>query len=187
VGTSVAIVLLAVLMGQKRRLSLYAVLALALFSAAVPVLGLDDYLLSVKTGQDPSAQGHQESIIKGLEYVAEHPFGSGAGNAGMFATKTNEEGVFIENTYLTLAAEYGILAALCFLGFLFTALRTAWRQRTELGLAAVGIVVGFGAVMLLAPLHNVFSLASWIWFPVGMAVRISTTSEGGSLRGERFS
>jgi hypothetical protein len=176
VGTAVAIILLAVLMRQKRRLSLYAVLALALFSAAVPVLGLDDYLLSAKAGQDPSAQGHQESIIKGLEYVAGHPFGSGAGNAGMFANKRNAEGVFIENTYLTLAAEYGILAALCFLGFLFTALRAAWRQRTDLGLAAVGILVGFGAVMLLAPLHNVFSLACWIWFPVGLMVRSSTAS-----------
>ncbi len=97
----------------------------------------------------------------------------------MFATKSNAEGVFIENTYLTLAAEYGILASRCFLGFLLTAVRAAWRERTQLGYAAVGIVVGFGAVMLLAPLHNVFSLASWIWFPVGQAVRFSTSPQNG--------
>jgi hypothetical protein len=176
-GTAAAIVLLAVIMGQKRRFSLYALLALGLFISAVPILDLGDYLLSTRTGQDLSAQGHRESIVKGLEYVAGHPFGSGPGNAGMFATKSNAEGVFIENTYLTLAAEYGILAALCFLGFLVTALRAAWRERTQLGYAAVGILVGFGAVMLLAPLHNVFSLACWIWFPVGLAVRVSSAPQ----------
>lgn len=176
-GTAAAVILLAVIMRQKRRFSVYAVLALGLFMAAIPVLDLGDYLLSNRTGQDLSAQGHQESIVKGLEYVAGHPFGSGPGNAGMFATKSNAEGVFIENTYLTLAAEYGILAALCFVGFLFTALRAAWRERIQLGYAAVGILVGFGAVMLLAPLHNVFSLASWIWFPVGLAVRLSTSPQ----------
>jgi hypothetical protein len=97
----------------------------------------------------------------------------------MFATKSNAEGVFIENTYLTLAAEYGILVGLCFLGFLLAALRVSWRERTQLGYAAVGILAGFGTIMLLAPLHNVFSLACWIWFPVGLAVRFSTTLEGG--------
>jgi len=173
-GTAVAITLLAVIMHQKRRFSLYAALAVALFAAAVPLLGLNDYLLSSRTGQDLSAQGHQESIVKGLEYVAGHPFGSGPGNAGMFASRSNAEGVFIENSYLTLAAEYGIVVALCFIGFLVSALRTAWRERTQLGYAAVGILAGFGTVMLLAPLHNVFSLASWIWFPVGLAVRSST-------------
>lgn len=176
-GTVAAIVLLAVLMRQKRRFSLYAALALALFIAAVPVLDLGDYLLSTRTGQDLSAQDHQESIVKGLEYVAAHPLGSGPGNAGMFATKSNADGVFIENTYVTLAAEYGIAAGLCFLGFLFTALRAAWRERTQRGYAAVGILVGFGVVMLLAPLHNVFSLACWIWFPVGLAVRFSTAPQ----------
>ncbi len=68
-GTAAAIVLLAVIMHQKRRFSLYAVLALGLFIAAVPILDLGDYLLSTRTGQDLSAQGHRESIVKGLEYV----------------------------------------------------------------------------------------------------------------------
>jgi hypothetical protein len=179
-GTAVAIALLAVIMGQKRRFLLYATLALVLFITAIPVLGLGDYLLSTKTGQDLSAKGHQESIANGLEYVAGHPFGTGPGNAGMYAVKSDTEGVFIENTYLTLAAEYGILSSLCFIGFLFSALLVASRERGQLGCAAVGILAAFSLVMLVAPLHNVFSLASWIWFPIGLAVRFSNTHQDGA-------
>jgi hypothetical protein len=48
-----------------------------------------------------------------------------------------------------------------------------WRARTQLGYAAVGILLGFGVVMMFAPLHLDFPLAVWIWFPVGLAVRSS--------------
>jgi hypothetical protein len=172
-GTALAIPLLAVIMDQKKRFFHYAGLALALFVVSIPVLGLGDYLLMAKSGQDYSAEGHRESIVKGLGYVSEHPLGSGPGNAGFYATQNNTNGVFIEDTYLTLAAQYGIPATICFIGFLVSSLRVAWRKRTELGYTAVGILIGFGAAMVAAPLHQDFPLASWIWFPVGMAVRSS--------------
>ena len=47
-GAAGAIPVLAVVMGQKKRLSLYAALALALFVASIPVLDLSDYLFSTK-------------------------------------------------------------------------------------------------------------------------------------------
>jgi hypothetical protein len=174
-GTALAIPFLAVVMEQKKRFVLYAGLTLVVFVASVPLLGLGDYLFSTKTGQDPSAQGHQESIFQGLEYVSDHPFGSGPGSAGPYATKSSSNGVFIENTYLTLAAQYGIPTGLCFLGFLFSALRVLWRERTQRGYAAIGVLVGFGTVMMVAPLHQDFPLQSWIWFPIGLAIRSSTT------------
>lgn len=177
-GTALAIPLLAVVMKQKKRFFLYAALALALFIVSIPVLGLGDYLFLAKTGRDYSSEGHQESIVKGLEYVSDHPFGSGPGNAGSYASRDNSNGVFIEDTYETLAAEYGIPAALCFVGFIISSLRVAWRERTELGYAAVGILVGFVAVMTVAPIHQDFPLACWIWFPVGLAVRSSGALQG---------
>jgi hypothetical protein len=51
----------------------------------------------------------------------------------------------------------------------------SWQEGTLLGYAAVGIVVGFGVVMMLAPLHQDFALATWIWFPIGLAIRSSST------------
>jgi hypothetical protein len=181
-GTAVAIALLAMLMGQTRRLYTYAALALVLFVASVPLLGLGDFLSSTKTGDDPSAQGHQESLINGLEYVIGHPFGSGPGNydrpvGAKHSMTSTSSAPFIENSYLMLASEYGVLAGVCFLGFLVTAMRLAWRERKPLGYVAVGILVGFGGAMMFAPLHQDFALASWIWAPVGLAVRNSTAHQ----------
>lgn len=170
-GTAVAIPLLAVIMDQKKRLLRYAGLVLGLFLIAIPVLGLSDYLFLIKSGQEYSSESHKDSLADGFRYVIEHPLGSGPGNAGSYSTKENDNGVFIEDTYLSLAAEYGIPTALCFVGFLLSALSTALRERTPLGYAAVGILVGFALVMMVAPLHQDFSLASWLWFAVGVAIR----------------
>jgi hypothetical protein len=172
-GTAGSITLLAVIMGQKRRLLLYASLALG------------DYLFSTKTQQDPSAQDHQESIVRGLKFVIAHPFGAGPGNyerppgAKNTITKTSSA-PFIESSYLMLASEYGVITSLCFLGFLLAALRQLWRERMPLSYAAIGILIGFGVAMMVAPLHQEFALASWIWFPVGLSIRFSTVLQGRS-------
>ena len=79
-GAVAAILFLAVRMEQKKRLYRYGLLALALFALSIPVLGLSDYLFFTKTGQDPSAEGHQEQILGGLKYAAEHPLGGGNAN-----------------------------------------------------------------------------------------------------------
>jgi hypothetical protein len=172
-GTTLAIPVLALLMGDRRRLFMYSGLAVVVFIAAIPVIGLGDYLTMNKTGEDLSAQGHQDSILIGFQYALDHPLGVGPGNAGALATENQGTAIFIENSYLTFAAEYGILCAICFIGFLFSSFRLAWNQRNEAGYVALGILIGFGSVMIVAPLHNVFNLAAWIWFPVGLVVRAS--------------
>jgi len=173
VGTAVAISVLAMLMGQQKRLLRYGILAVALFAAAIPVLGLSDYLLSTKSGQDPSRLSHQESIFGGFAYALNHPLGTGPGNLGKWAAKEDRNAVGIEDSYLTIAAEYGIPSVLCFLGFLVLALRALWREHTRAAYVAIGVLAGFGVVMMFAALHDVFPLACWIWFPVGLAMRSS--------------
>jgi hypothetical protein len=182
-GTALAIPLLAVVMGQRKRFLLYAALALALFIASIPVVGLSDYLTKTKSGQEVSAQGHLETLVTGLEFVIGHPFGAGPGNYERPAGSIHERNVafsapWIESSYLMFAAEYGILSGLCFIGFLISAAWAVWPQRTQLGYAGVGILVAFGVAMMVAPLHQDFALASWIWFPVGLAVRSSGGASG---------
>jgi hypothetical protein len=166
-GTLVAIPTLAVLMNQKKRLLICAVLGLVVLISSVPVVGLKDYLAITRSGDDPSALGHQQSLIAGLAYVVHHPLGSGPGSAGLAGSGD----FFVENSYLTIAAQYGIASALCFVAFMLSAFRLAWRERTPLAYLVIGIILGFGSVMMVSPLHDVFTLASWIWFPVGMLVR----------------
>ena len=170
-GTAFAISSLTVMMGQGKRLVQYGSAALILFLAAIPILGLGDYLMSNKSGEDPSAQGHRASILEGVQFMAEHPFGVGPGNASRFAVKTESNAFAVENSYLTFAAEYGIADVLLFIGFLVVALRIAWRLRTPVACVAVGVVIGFSTVMMFASLHDVFPLACWLWFPVGLTVR----------------
>jgi hypothetical protein len=170
-GTAAAIPLLAVITQQKKRLVLYAALALGLFVIAIPVLGLSDYLLTAKTGQDLSAEGHRNQILDGLKYAADHPFGSGNGKVGPLASKEVSNVPVFETTYPALASEYGIAAVLCFVGFLFSVLYLAWREQSQLGYMAVGILVGISLVMIVTlPLHD-RRLDCWVWFPVGMAVK----------------
>jgi hypothetical protein len=178
VGAAVAISILAILRGEKKRLAQYGALALLLFLISIPVLGLGDYLFSMKAGEDPSAQGHRESMLTGLQYVLQHPWGEGPGNVGKWAIKEEATAIGIESSYLTLAAEYGIPALLCFLGFLISAFRIALRQRTEPAYIAMGIIVGFGMVMTFAALHDVFALACWLWFPVGLVIRSASKVNG---------
>jgi hypothetical protein len=182
ISTALTIPLLALRMEQKKRLILYASLALALFIASIPVLGLRDFLASTKTGEEVSVLGHWETLVIGADYVTSRPFGAGPGNydrpAGSKRTiSSTSDAPWIESSYLMLAAEYGLLDGLCFAAFVLCALRAIWPQRTPLGYAAFGILVGFAGSMMFAPMHADFALACWIWFPVGLAVRSSTFSQ----------
>ena len=171
VGTVIAMCFVSVVSGETRRLLKVGVVMLALFIAAIPVLGLTDYLHSTQSGEDPSAQGHRESILAGIGFIAHHPFGVGPGNAGKLAVKTEGTAFSVEDTYLTFAAEYGVGTVICFIAFLVSLVRYLRPGPTKLDLVALGVVVGFSAVMTFAALHDVFPLACWLWFPIGLAVR----------------
>lgn len=170
-GAAAAIPVLAVVMRQRKRFYVYAGLALALFVISIPVLGLSDYLFYTKTGQDPSAEGHQAQILDGLKYAGEHPFGAGNSKFNPLDLLQHSSETIIETTYPYFAAEYGIAVALCFVGFLLSALRSVWRRHSQLGYAATGILVGISVVMIFALPLNDRRLAFWAFFPVGLAVR----------------
>jgi hypothetical protein len=174
-GFATATALLAVMMGEKKRLLLYSAGALALFAVAIPVLDLTDYIYLNKTGQDTSAEWHRDAIIGGLEYGFEHPFGSGNAKIGPLAAKEDVNVPIFETTYPAIAAEYGIVPALCLLGFLFSALHLIWKKQSQLGYAAIGILVGISLVMVITlPLQD-RRLACWALFPIGLAIRSSTS------------
>jgi len=184
-GTAAAIPPMAIMMGQTKRFFRYATLALALFVAAIPVLDLSDYLHFTKTGQDLSAEYHQERIVDGLKYAAGHPFGAGNIKLGPRALKEDSSVTLFETTYPDLAAEYGIVVPLCFVGFLFSSLHVVWRQQGQLGYAAVGILVGISVVMIFTLPLNDRRLACCAFFPVGLAVRSCLNGSNSGASGRR--
>jgi hypothetical protein len=173
-GTAISLPLLAVLQRQGKRIFVYVAMALVLFILAIPFLGIGDFIFLSKSGQDLSALGHQESVFAGLEYLLNHLMGAGPGNAGLYGTANNSNGVFFESSYLTFAATYGLPITLCFFAFLLSAFRVAWRLRSDVGYVAIGTLTGFAVVMAVAPQLELFPLACWVWFPVGLAVRASS-------------
>ncbi len=172
-GAAVAIFVLALAMKQTKRLAFYATLALALFAASIPILGLSDYLFFTKTGQDPSAEWRKETIVTGMQYILQHPLGTGAGSIGGRALDSDKNALVLETSYLSFGGQYGIIALLCFLGFLLTAFRLVWRERSSLSYAASGVMIAFTLMMIFFILHTDFRLNCWAWFPVGLAVRSS--------------
>jgi len=171
IGTALAVTLLAAVLGQWKRWALCVTLALAVFLAAIPILGIHDYLFYTRTGQDDSAQGHQQSALLGFQLIGSEPFGMGNRMVGIAAVWQNGNAGLVETTYLAFGAEYGIAAGLCFLGFFISALWRAWRQQSQLGYATVGIMVGLGFMMTVLLMHLDRRFACWSWFPVGLAVR----------------
>jgi len=172
-GTALAILVLGIIMDQKKRLFRYAAVALVVFIAAIPILGLSGYLSAVKAGKDTSAQGHKESILKGLEYIGGNPFGGGNAKVGPRSAESNDNAIIVETTFLGFAAAYGVIAFLCFIGFMFSAMYRAWQQQSRLGYVVVGILVGLSLAMTVLLLHDDRRLACWEWFPVGLLVRAS--------------
>jgi hypothetical protein len=177
-GTVIAMAVLAVMMGQVKRMLFYAGLAVGVFLISVPVLGLSDYLYYNKTAQDPSAEYHGNEILSGLRYDAEHPFGSGNEKISPTASQQNDNGLYFETTYPAFAAAYGIPAILCFLGFLYTTFCVIWRKRSRLAHAAVGILIGMCVVMTFTNSLIDRRLIVWAWFPIGLAVRACLGSTG---------
>lgn len=178
VGTALAIPAAAATIGQARRFLKYGVLALVLFVASVPILGLGDYLSATRSGEDPSAKGHQNAMLDGAQFALEHPLGIGSRNYGRQAEKSNQNAFYFEGGYFTFLGGYGIPITLTLLAFMFTAARRSWQQRTPMSSAACGILAGFSTVMLFLATHDIFPLACWIWFPLGLSVRASISDPG---------
>lgn len=182
VGASLAIPVLAFRSGERKRLLVYALLGLMVLAASIPVLGLGDFVSSTWSGHEQSAESHQQSITDGMKYILQHPFGSGGGTVGPHKATPDVVRLYIESSYLTLAAEYGLLPGMCFLGFFLGAIHRTWNNRTQLGYLGTAILMAFGTMMLVLPMHADFRLACWIWFPVGLAVREGVLRHGAAAR-----
>jgi len=170
-GASASIFLLAFLMHQKTRFLFFLFIVLVLVAVSIPVIGLGDYLFFNKTGQDPSAEGHRHEIADGMQYAVEHPFGSGNSDVNALSLQANLNAKTFETTYPNFAAEYGIVAALCFAGWLGSTGYKLWRTPTPIGHAALGILLSLSLVMIFTlPLID-RRLACWACFPIGLALR----------------
>lgn len=106
---------------------------------------------------------HVSSLQEGVTRVAKEPLGAGVGSTGS-ASLFSDEPLIIENQYLMIAHEVGIVGLALFLGVYGIFLRRVWQQRRDwvaLGVFASGI--GLGLIGLLLPVwaDDTVSIVWW--------------------------
>jgi hypothetical protein len=110
-----------------------------------------------------SISGHVTSLQEGIARVIKEPLGAGVGTTGS-ASLLGDDPLIIENQYLMIAHEVGILGLVFFLAIYITFLHRVWQQRSywvALGVWASGI--GLGIIGLLLPVwaDDTVSLVWW--------------------------
>lgn len=174
IGLLVAITVLFVILSRGsariRQFSL-ALAAIGILAGAVGYIARDSYFFQhVVMHRDPtdsnnnnSNEGHLDSLTHSLNGAIEHPLGQGIGSSGSASLLGNQPRI-IENQYLFLAAEAGLVGLGFFLAIQYQLLLRLWRGRDDwllLGLFASGI--GLGIIELIQPVW-VDDTVSLVWW-----------------------
>lgn len=161
----------------KRRV-IYAVMGLAVASAlAVPAIIATDsdlqyYVLhsSIENHDrsDLSNGQHVQSLEDGTEATASQPFGHGLGTAGPATFQTATPNI-IENYYLQLSYEVGVLGLIAFMFTIILLGRKLWLAGTPLAQATALSFLGVGIICLLLPAWTDSTTALIAWICAGSA------------------
>jgi len=171
VAAAVGVCVIAIRRKERFRIAVFGVVAVVGLLAAIPSLDLEQFVnRTFMAGGDLSIVGHQLSIVQGAKQMMERPLGLGAGTVGPRVLAGNPSALNIENSYLSMAIQYGVVPAFLFAGFVAACFLRLYRLREPIGYAAFSILIGFGLLLGQGPLHLDLPLACWVWVPVGMGV-----------------
>lgn len=152
---------------RRTRLTVLALIAgVGLVLVAGPI-GLTDRAATAVDPDQPSTESHLDSLEQGLETVVANPLGLGPGTGPSVADRRGGFGITTENSYLGLAAEFGVPTAVVFLALIVVLIRrlAAVRPRDDLtvGATAAGVGLALGAFFL-----HVWTMlaATWLFFLV---------------------
>jgi len=160
---------------QRRTLAILtagAVLSLGLLAAFGPSGNLlSNYLHH--PAASPSAQNsdsqHLSSLQSGLTAVISAPLGHGLGTAGPATFHAGEINI-IEDNYLQIGYETGLLGLGLFLAFIVLVLIRLLRQHDYFSLSAAGAIIGISVTALVLPAWTDSSTALTVWTLAGAAL-----------------
>lgn len=127
------------------------------------------------TAVESSDDQHAQSLQNGLKAVLAQPFGHGLGTAGPAALRTGS-GPIIENHYLQLAYEYGVIGLGLWLVLLLALVIRLWQAffRQKIALALLGSLVGVSAAAMFLPVWTDSTLVFTFWTLAGAASSLKT-------------
>lgn len=110
-----------------------------------------------------SNDGHVESLQYGIGQLFREPLGSGVGSTGS-ASLLGDQPVIVENQYLFIGHEVGVLGVALFLILFVLVLVRLWNKRQDwlaLGLFASGIGLGLIGILLPVWVDDTVSIIWW--------------------------
>lgn len=163
----------------RRKLVIVTLVLGALVLTAIPLAiqhnSLQYFLLhsSVEDLDEPHLSNgqHATSLVDGVSATLEQPLGHGVGTAGPATFQTDTPNI-IENYYLQISYETGIIGLIAFMAIVLLLLNQLARPSPAepLGIATIGALVGISAVCLLLPAWTDSSTALIVWICAGAAV-----------------
>ena len=147
---------------------------------ALIILQIPQRILETLSLEDPSAAGKLPSILNGVKFVTEHPFGIGLGMTGPRSMRFLEEvQVHSENYYVLMAMEVGVIGLILYLLLLAIALfqlneslfRTQDRLFKGVALGSMMALIGASIGVMFIPSLQELAVATLLWFFVGVGVR----------------
>ncbi len=116
---------------------------------------------------------HVQYALDGIEGIIKEPEGHGPGTAGLVSIHTKTEVVLVENYFIQIGYEIGVVGLALLLGIISYLLTQLWRLKTTL--ATIQVVSFFGislCALLLLTWSNEAVAATW-WILAGLTVGIS--------------
>lgn len=187
IGALAAIVTVAaVALPAKMRKRVGIIVAVGAVVAVAAIISLRDspFVSNVVLHNSPttgaevdSNEGHADSLIHGLSWVGQKPFGAGIGSTGS-ASLNGPRPFIVENQYLFIAHEVGWLGLALFVWLYVEIMRRLWqRRRSVLALGVFGSGVGLAVIGLLLPVWVDDTVSIVWWGLAGVAIGYWNTED----------
>lgn len=159
----------------RRRARQLALAGLVVVVAVSIPTGIAARMVAGLAATDASSNEHVAALSLGLRTVAGNPLGIGVGSTAEVGLRTDAVSLIVENAYLDIGVQTGLLGMLAFGIFLVVLVRSLWDRLAvdDLAAPALGTVVGFALGALL--LHTWLMIeATWVAYALaGLALRRS--------------
>ncbi len=167
----------------QKRLLIGGVFGVALICALLAASWNTTFVQTTLRHRDPlessnvdSDTQHQSSLANAIKHVVQHPLGTGTGSANLASTYGSKPNI-VENYYLQIATELGILGLLVFMAILALVAKKLWQHRfDDITAALFASFIGLAAVNLLLPAWGDETVSMLWWGMAGIVLmtKIST-------------
>jgi hypothetical protein len=181
-----------ILWRRKQKITLFALTLLVIAIVLGLVLGLDQWLIHSFTGKEASANYHADMLQQNIQTIAENPFGVGLGRVGARGVRflSNDQKYYPTESYLMQTGlELGIPGLILFLSLIFMSAILTYRNiflttdrwsRALVVSAFAAIAAAFVHSILIPDLQDM-AVSSYLWFLVGIAIRLPTMERQGHI------